>query len=108
MLDHLKRNIPWLLSVQEMRTAQVFFWNSSFYILFLLQLLPRKPVTDTKPFPDPVLWAAQQMQVKPEERLTVGDTTVDIRARPAPPVRRLSVCCAVLAQKENYVVRVRI
>lgn len=34
----------------------------------------------TKPFPDPVLWAARQMDVSPEACLMVGDTTVDIRA----------------------------
>jgi N-acetyl-D-muramate 6-phosphate phosphatase len=34
----------------------------------------------TKPFPDPILWAADLMGVRPEDCLMVGDTTVDIRA----------------------------
>jgi HAD superfamily hydrolase (TIGR01509 family) len=34
----------------------------------------------TKPYPDPILWAAQKMQVLPGECLMVGDTTIDIRA----------------------------
>ena len=34
----------------------------------------------TKPFPDPVLWAAGQMGVEPGETLMVGDTPVDIHA----------------------------
>ena len=34
----------------------------------------------TKPFPDPLLFAARQMQVAPENCLMVGDTTVDMRA----------------------------
>ena len=34
----------------------------------------------TKPYPDPVLWAARQMGVAPENCLMVGDTPVDIRA----------------------------
>lgn len=34
----------------------------------------------TKPFPDPIFWAADQMKVLPENCLMVGDTTVDIRA----------------------------
>ena len=34
----------------------------------------------TKPFPDPVLWAARQLGVAPEHCLMVGDTTVDVRA----------------------------
>lgn len=34
----------------------------------------------TKPWPDPVLWSAEQMGVSPENCLMIGDTTVDIRA----------------------------
>lgn len=34
----------------------------------------------TKPWPDPIYWAAQQLKVNPEHCLMVGDTTVDIRA----------------------------
>ena len=34
----------------------------------------------TKPWPDPVLWCAEQIGVPPESCLMIGDTTVDIRA----------------------------
>ena len=34
----------------------------------------------TKPWPDPVLWSAEQMGVPPEACLMIGDTTVDIRS----------------------------
>lgn len=34
----------------------------------------------TKPHPDPVLWAADQLKVPPKNCLMVGDTTVDIRS----------------------------
>jgi HAD superfamily hydrolase (TIGR01549 family) len=34
----------------------------------------------TKPFADPVLWAAKKMGVAPDECLMIGDTTVDIKA----------------------------
>jgi len=34
----------------------------------------------TKPWPDPVLWCAEQIGVPPEACLMIGDTTVDIRA----------------------------
>jgi phosphoglycolate phosphatase-like HAD superfamily hydrolase len=34
----------------------------------------------TKPWPDPVLWAAEQMDTAPENCLMIGDTTVDIRS----------------------------
>lgn len=47
----------------------------------------------TKPFPDPVLWAAEQMHVRPEECLMVGDTTVDIRAGKAAGAQTVGVLC---------------
>jgi phosphoglycolate phosphatase-like HAD superfamily hydrolase len=36
--------------------------------------------THTKPWPDPVLWAAEKMKIAPENCLMIGDTTVDIRS----------------------------
>lgn len=47
----------------------------------------------TKPFPDPILWAAQNMNVKAEECLMIGDTTVDIRAGKAAGAQTVGVLC---------------
>ena len=47
----------------------------------------------TKPFPDPILWAAQQMGVAPAECLMIGDTTVDIRAAKAAGAQSVGVLC---------------
>ncbi len=47
----------------------------------------------TKPFPDPVIWAAAQMCVAPENCLMVGDTTVDIRAGKAAGAQTVGVLC---------------
>lgn len=47
----------------------------------------------TKPFPDPVIWAAGEMGVKPEECLMVGDTVVDIRAGRAAGAQTVGVLC---------------
>jgi phosphoglycolate phosphatase-like HAD superfamily hydrolase len=47
----------------------------------------------TKPFPDPILWAAAQMGVSPENCLMVGDTTVDIRAGKAAGAQTVGVLC---------------
>jgi HAD superfamily hydrolase (TIGR01509 family) len=37
-------------------------------------------VEHTKPYPDPILWAARQMGVEAANCLMIGDTTVDMRA----------------------------
>jgi HAD superfamily hydrolase (TIGR01549 family) len=47
----------------------------------------------TKPFPDPILWAAGQMGVPPDACLMVGDTTVDMRAARAAGAQKVGVLC---------------
>ncbi|HSB00423.1 MAG TPA: HAD family hydrolase [Anaerolineae bacterium] len=47
----------------------------------------------TKPYPDPILLAAQKMGVHPAQCLMIGDTTVDIRAGKAAGAQALGVLC---------------
>ena len=47
----------------------------------------------TKPFPDPLFFAAQQLSVSPTDCLMVGDTTVDIRAGKAAGAQTIGVLC---------------
>ena len=47
----------------------------------------------TKPYPDPILLAAKELGVKPEECLMIGDTTVDIRAGKSANTQTVGVLC---------------
>jgi len=47
----------------------------------------------TKPYPDPILWAAEQMNVLPSACLMIGDTAVDIRAGKAAGAQTVGVLC---------------
>lgn len=47
----------------------------------------------TKPYPDPILLAAERMGVRPEECLMIGDTTVDIRAGKSAGAQTVGVLC---------------
>ncbi len=47
----------------------------------------------TKPFPDPILYAARKMGVRPENCLMIGDTSVDIRAGKAAGAQTVGVLC---------------
>jgi phosphoglycolate phosphatase-like HAD superfamily hydrolase len=47
----------------------------------------------TKPYPDPILYAARQMGVGPQACLMIGDTTVDIRAGKAAGAQTVGVLC---------------
>jgi len=54
----------------------------------------------TKPFADPVLWAAQELGVAPEHCLMVGDTTVDMRAGKSAGAQTVGVLCGFGREKE--------
>lgn len=47
----------------------------------------------TKPYPDPIFYAAEKMGVRPENCLMIGDTTVDIRAGKAAGAQTVGVLC---------------
>ena len=47
----------------------------------------------TKPYPDPILWAAEKLGVPAEACLMVGDTTVDIRAGTRAGAQTVGVLC---------------
>lgn len=47
----------------------------------------------TKPYPDPIFWAAEKMQVSPSACLMVGDTTVDILAGKAAGAQTIGLLC---------------
>ena len=54
----------------------------------------------TKPFPDPLLYAAERLGVDPRECLMVGDTTVDMRAARLAGMQALGVLCGFGREKE--------
>jgi N-acetyl-D-muramate 6-phosphate phosphatase len=47
----------------------------------------------TKPYPDPILLAAREMGVHPQDCLMIGDTTVDMRAGKAAGAQTVGVLC---------------
>lgn len=47
----------------------------------------------TKPYPDPIYWAAEKMGVKAGNCLMIGDTTVDMRAGKAAGAQTVGVLC---------------
>ena len=54
----------------------------------------------TKPYPDPILFAAKLMNVKPEECLMIGDTTVDMRAGKSAGAQLVGVLCGFGEESE--------
>jgi N-acetyl-D-muramate 6-phosphate phosphatase len=54
----------------------------------------------TKPYPDPIILAAQKMRVSPQECLMIGDTTVDMRAGKAAGAQTVGVLCGFGQESE--------
>jgi HAD superfamily hydrolase (TIGR01549 family) len=54
----------------------------------------------TKPYPDPILYAAKALNIPPESCLMVGDTTVDIRAGKASGAQAVGVLCGFGEERE--------
>ena len=54
----------------------------------------------TKPFPHPVLYAAEQMNVRPEDCLMIGDTTVDILAGKRAGAQSVGLLCGFGTESE--------
>jgi phosphoglycolate phosphatase len=53
-----------------------------------------------KPYPDPVLYAAEQMGVRPEECVMIGDTVVDMLAGKAAGAQAIGVLCGFGTEDE--------
>ncbi len=54
----------------------------------------------TKPYPDPILWAAAEMSVEAQNCLMIGDTTVDILAAKAAGAQAVGVLCGFGEEEE--------
>jgi HAD superfamily hydrolase (TIGR01549 family) len=93
MLEQLHGHYPMaVVSARDENSTREFLkqYNLEKYFVCVAGALT---VDHTKPYPDPIIWAAQQMNVQPSECLMIGDTTVDIRAGKAASAQVVGVLC---------------
>lgn len=93
MLAQLQGRFPMaIVSARDekstLRFLNQFDLNKYFDVIVTGLSAPR-----TKPYPDPILLAAQKMGVHPAQCLMIGDTTVDIRAGKAAGAQAVGVLC---------------
>lgn len=81
--------------------------KSTLRFLFQFELLPfftavatGQTCKHTKPYPDPIRWAAEQMDVAPASCLMVGDTVVDILSGRNAGAQTVGVLCGFGEKKE--------
>ena len=100
MLDRLSAFYPMaIVSTRDHRGTHAFLAQ---YDLagFFQAVAHSQTCTHTKPFPDPILWAARELGVPPENCLMIGDTTIDIRAGKAAGAQTVGVLCGFGSESE--------
>jgi N-acetyl-D-muramate 6-phosphate phosphatase len=92
-LEKLRPNFPMsVVSARGGRSTQIFL--DQFNLAPFFQAVATAQTCEyTKPHPHPIIWAAEQMNVQPEQCLMIGDTTVDIRAANAAGAQSVGVLC---------------
>lgn len=88
-----------IVSARDERSTLSFLKQYQIENLFKIVLTSQSCVY-TKPFPDPILRAAKEKGVLPENCLMVGDTTVDIRAGKAAGAQTVGVLCGFGTERE--------
>jgi phosphoglycolate phosphatase-like HAD superfamily hydrolase len=99
-LEQLAQRYP--MSVVSARNAKgtLAFLKQHDLQPFFHSVVTSLTCSHTKPYPDPVLWAAKQMDVLPEACLMIGDTTVDIRAGKAAGAQTVGVLSGFGSERE--------
>lgn len=93
MLDHLQGRYPMaVVSARDDNSTRAFL--DQFELTgYFQEIVTAITVEHTKPFPDPILYAADRMGVAPENCVMIGDTSVDIRAGKAAGTQTVGVLC---------------
>ena len=93
MLETLGKRYPLsVVSARDTRTTMDFL-NQFNLVPYFKCIATDQTCEHTKPFADPILWAAREMGVFPDACLMVGDTSVDIRAGKAAGAQTVGVLC---------------
>jgi HAD superfamily hydrolase (TIGR01509 family) len=88
-------------SARDEKSSMAFidqFGLSSFFRVVVTSQTTRR----TKPFPDPLLYAAEKLGLPPANCLMVGDTTVDMRAAKQAGMQAAGVLCGFGREKELW------
>jgi len=93
MLAQLKEKYPMAVVSARDENGTLRFLKQFDLVKYFDVIVTGQSAEHTKPYPDPILFAAQKMGVKPEECLMIGDTTVDMRAGASAGAQTAGVLC---------------
>ncbi|NOT04016.1 MAG: HAD family hydrolase [Anaerolineales bacterium] len=93
MLQQLHGHFPMaVVSARDERGTMAFLEQFDL-VKYFDAIISGLSAEHTKPYPDPILLAAQKMNTAPENCLMIGDTTVDIRAGRSAGAQTVGVLC---------------
>jgi len=93
MLKQLKGHYPMSIVSARDEKGTMRFLEQFDLVKYFDAIVTGQSAEHTKPYPDPILLAAQKMGVKSEECLMIGDTTVDMRAGKSAGTQLAGVLC---------------
>ena len=100
MLNEMNKRFPLgVASARDEKTSMAFLDQFELRPLFQV-IVTSQSTRRTKPFPDPLIYAAEKLNIPPVNCLMVGDTTVDMRAAKLAGMQALGVLCGFGREKE--------
>ena len=100
MLEELHQHYPLaVVSARDEKSTRAFLDHFELTPLFHI-IVTAQTAKHTKPYPDPIIYAAKALGVLPEQCLMIGDTTVDIRAGKKAGSQTVGVLCGFGEEEE--------
>ena len=100
MLQALAPRFPMVVvSARNALTTHAFLEHNALEPYFAV-VVTSQTCPHTKPYPDPLIYAAHALGVPIQDCLMIGDTVVDVRAARAAGAQSLSVLCGFGTEKE--------
>jgi phosphoglycolate phosphatase-like HAD superfamily hydrolase len=100
MLERLYPKFPLsVVTARGSRSTEIFLHQLKISSMFQA-VATAQTCRHTKPYPDPILWAASYLGIPAEACLMIGDTTVDILAGKAAGAQTVGVLCGFGTQAE--------
>ena len=100
MLERLQPHFPIAVVSARGQRSTLDFLDYYEIRSFFKAIATGQTCLHTKPYPDPIFWAAEQMNVLPTECLMIGDSTVDMRAGKAAGAQTIGVLCGFGEEEE--------
>ena len=93
MLQRLESRYPMAVVSARDEMSTLAFLDKFSLTGYFQEIVTAITARHTKPYPDPVLYAADKMGVPPQNCLMIGDTSVDIRAGKSAGAQTVGVLC---------------